>query len=260
MESQGFDDQIFGEFSGPLSPMGAKAIIAHPHALTHHGHHPTQGHSIQVMLGMSGHPGGDPQQQRLPEVHTLLPGSPKLDHYKTISYDARTGEYQPNGQYSPQTIHVNGNKSDYSPQRIEYTSPDGMQQVFHQPPSQQQQQQQHLQIASNSPGMRKLNEKMDASGASTPNTTASSTSSNDAAASSTTNGSNKSKGNENKGKGKTDSNGVKKKKTRWVSFCVNLGVLSEFTGRRKIRSVIHRIETLMKWKSWRLVEFQVKVK
>lgn len=210
MESQGFDDQMFGEFSGPLSPMGAKAIIAHPHALAHHGHHPGQGHSIQVMLGMSHVPGGDPQQQRLPEVHTLLPGSPKLDHYKTISYDSRTGEYQPNGQYSPQTI--NGSKSDYSPQRIEYTNADGMQQVFHQPPPSSQQ---HL-IASNSPGgvagMRKLNEKLDASGASTPNTTASSTSSNDAAASSTTNGSKKA--NENKGKGKTDNNGVKKKKTR----------------------------------------------
>lgn len=217
MESQGFDDQMFGEFSGPLSPMGAKAIIAHPHVLAHHGHHPGQGHSIQVMLGMS-HPGVDPiqqhqHQQRLPEVHTLLPGSPKLDHFKTINYDSRTGEYQPNGQYSPQTLNVNGTKSDYSPQRIEYSNTDGMQQVFHQPPPSSQQ---HL-IASNSPGgvagMRKLNEKLDVSGASTPNTTASSTSSNDAAASSTTNG-NKSKGNENKGKGKTDSNGVKKKKTR----------------------------------------------
>lgn len=85
MESSTFDDQIFGDFAGPLSPLGVKA------------------HSVQVMLGMpsgggvggngspnssSGGAGssGDLCHQRLPEVHSLLPGAPKMDHYKTLDY------------------------------------------------------------------------------------------------------------------------------------------------------------------------------
>lgn len=208
MESQGFDNQIFGEFSGPLSPMGAKAIVAHH--IPHHGHHPNQSnHSVQVMLALSHsqqqQQGNDSPCARLPEVHTLLPGSPKLEHYKS-SIDYQRSEYQPNGQYSPQNAKnlqeytiVNG-KPDYSPQRIEYSS-DHMT-VFHQPPP-------GLMSSPGSSNLKKAKDSLDISGTSTPSTTTSSTGSNDA--SSTTNGNKKAN---EKNKSKTDSNGAKKKKTR----------------------------------------------
>lgn len=202
MESSGFDDQIFSEFSGPLSPMGAK-VIQHPG---------NSGHSIQVMLGMP-HSSDGCGSQRLPDVHNLLPGSPKIDHYKNMDY-GKPLEYQPNGKiecyttdetgkieyingkYSPVGAkvidYVNG-KSDFSPNRIEYENIT----AFHQP------------MNSPSAGGGRKGDKLDSSGSGTPITTSNS-SSNASDASSTTNGNNKKN---DKGK-KADSNGVKKKKTR----------------------------------------------
>lgn len=200
MESSGFEEQIFGEFSGPLSPIGAKAVV----------HHTANGHSIQVMLGM---PSDACQStQRLPDVHNLLPGSAKTlsDHYKSLdTYDKL--DYQPNGklvdacygdekivdykmEYSPSGSKIieyvnGGGKAEYSPSRIEYATEN----VFHQ-----------VQGMSSSPN-RNNNKKSEDGGSSTPNAT--STSSTDA--SSTTNGNKKSE----KSK-KTDANGGKKKKTR----------------------------------------------
>lgn len=202
MEPSGFDDQIFGEFSGPLSPMGAKVIHQHPG---------NSGHSIQVMLGMPHTSENNCPSQRLPDVHNLLPGSPKIDHYKNMDY-GKPIEYQPNGKiecyttdesgkieyingkYSPVGTkvieYVNGS-GDYSPGRIEYEKIT----VFHQPQSM------------NSPGGRK-SEKIESSGSSTPITT-SSNSSGGTDASSTTNGNKK-----NDKSKKADNSGVKKKKTR----------------------------------------------
>lgn len=78
MESSAFDDQIFCDFAGPLSPPGVKP------------------HSVQVMLGM---PNGSPDlcNQRLPEVHSLLPGASKIDHYKNMDY--KMGSYSPTAKY-----------------------------------------------------------------------------------------------------------------------------------------------------------------
>lgn len=73
METSSFDEQIFSDFTGPISPLGAKQL--------------TQGgHSIHVMLGMNPSNSSDMRNQRLPEVQSLLPGSPKLNHYKTLDY------------------------------------------------------------------------------------------------------------------------------------------------------------------------------
>lgn len=194
MESSGFEEQIFGEFSGPLSPMGAKAVH----------HHTNNGHSIQVMLGMSSAE-ACAATQRLPDVHQLLPqGKSSLsDHYKTLdTYEKLSEQYgQANGklepcysdEYSPTSSkvieYVNG-KGDYSPTRLEYADGTAVS-VFHQP-------------TMHSPGVvsRKKDSNNDGSSAS-PNATSTSD------ASSTTGGTKKSE----KSK-KSDAAGGKKKKTR----------------------------------------------
>ncbi|XP_031626045.1 homeobox protein Hox-A3 [Contarinia nasturtii] len=115
METSSFDDQIFNDFSGPLSPLGAKQI--------------TQGgHSIHVMLGINANGSSDMCNQRLPEVQSLLPGSPKLTHYKTldymgnkIDYNAKVSSYSPTPP--PKYDYVNGKMDPYSPNhmnKIEY--------------------------------------------------------------------------------------------------------------------------------------------
>lgn len=114
MEPPTFDDQIFGDFSGPLSPLGPKPLTQ-------------SGHSIQVMLGMSQSSTSiDLCNQRLPEVHNLLPGSPKIDHYKNmdyanskIDYGNKIGSYSPTNKYGD---YVNGSKLDHyaSSPKMEY--------------------------------------------------------------------------------------------------------------------------------------------
>lgn len=208
MESTSFDDQIF-EFTGPLSPLGAKVIH-------HHHHHnllqsqQSGGHSIQVMLGIPGSQQSQQQQhhqqnspdlctQRLPEVHSLLPGSPKIDHYKNMDYSngkLDTTSYSPNSKmdYSKNMDYTTNGKMDYA-NKMDY---DHMNNIFQQPQP----------IDSNNMNglnIKRKSDDMNVSGSSTPTTSQCSGNSD---ASSTSN----IKKNDNKKK--TDPNGVKKKKTR----------------------------------------------
>ena len=123
MESSGFDDQIFNDFSGPLSPLGAKAIQA------------TNGHSIQVVLGPNDY-SASANVQRLPQVDSLLSaGSPS---YKNIDYSHAKYEsqYSPNNNNNNKIEYVSTNgRIDYSPtshhQKIDYAN----KQMFQQPQS-----------------------------------------------------------------------------------------------------------------------------
>lgn len=126
MEPSNFDDQIFSDFAGPLSPLGPKPL------------QPQSGHSIQVMLGMTSvQPPSSATElcpQRLPEVHSLLPGSPKLDHYKTldygsaqkVDYSTKLGCYSPSPKYDYVTLKLDqyspggGHKIDYGKAPLDY--------------------------------------------------------------------------------------------------------------------------------------------
>ena len=205
METSAFDEQIFGDFASPLSPLSAKQI-------------PQSGHSIQVMLGMNPGNSTDMCSQRLPEVQSLLPGSPKLNHYKTLDYINNKVDY--NGKmtsYSPppKYDYINGKVDQYSPNssKIEYAkpmeyAPNGkmdygsaptkidydQHMMYSQPPQQSQQPSQSM----NSPTMNdKKKDDGSSMGSTTPTTTSDATST--------------SKKNDKK---KNDINGVKKKKTR----------------------------------------------
>lgn len=100
MESSSFDDPIFCDFPGLLSPLGVKP------------------HSVQVMLGM---PNSSPDQchQRLPEVHSLLPGSSKIDHHKTLEYSSPKIDYKI-GSYSPTAKYDYGKCDQYSVAKLDY--------------------------------------------------------------------------------------------------------------------------------------------
>lgn len=126
MES-GFDDQMFNEFSpGPLSPLGPKAIQHHPH----HHHYNMPHHHQTIMIG--GSSGDIIQQQRLPDVHNILPGgSPKMEHYKPLDYGSGNSkiEYKlDSSPYSPTKIEYlngSGKLEQYSPssgKQLEYTT------------------------------------------------------------------------------------------------------------------------------------------
>lgn len=194
MENSSFDEQIFGEFGDPISPIGAKQLNQ-------------SGRSIQVMLGMNPN---DICTQRLPEVQSLLPGSPKLSHYKNLEYISNKVDY--NGKlpsFSRPSIDLNGKidpyssnlgrvdysksmeynpnaKMDYTTSKIDYEQHMQM----YQQPSQS--------IDSSAMGDKKKNEESHAMGGSvTPTTISDATST--------------SKKNDKK---KSDINGVKKKKTR----------------------------------------------
>lgn len=230
MESSGFDDQIFNEFStGPLSPLGAKAIQQHPHHIHHYL--PSNHHHQAIMLGNDMH-----QTQRLPDVHNILPGgSPKMDHYKNMDYGpSHSGKMEYNvkiesSPYSPNSKneYMNGNLTkleQYSPSNDQY-SPNGKIieysaspnnkldyehiQMFQHPQSLDSNQQNILvnNINGNSNFKRKSNENLSMSGSSTP-TTATTTSASPNDASSTTSAKKPSD------KKKNDPNGIKKKKTR----------------------------------------------
>lgn len=117
METSSFDEQIFNDFAGPLSPLGAKQIA--------------QGHSIHVMLGMNPSVSSDMCNQRLPEVQSLLPDSPKLNHYKPLDYMGNKSDYITKiTSYSttspPKYEYVNGKVDQYASNqlnKIEYAKP-----------------------------------------------------------------------------------------------------------------------------------------
>ncbi|XP_055849898.1 homeobox protein orthopedia [Episyrphus balteatus] len=115
MEHTPFDDQIFGDFSGPLSPLGAKPL------------QPQSGHSIHVMLGMPSvvqhsSPGVVEMCTRLPDCNTLLPGgSPKMDPYKSMDYGQKMDYVSVNklSCYSPTP------KYEYITAKLDQYSPPG---------------------------------------------------------------------------------------------------------------------------------------
>lgn len=109
METSSFDEQIFNDFAGPLSPLGAKHIA--------------QGHSIHVMLGMNPSVSSDMCNQRLPEVQSLLPDSPKLNHYKPLDYMGNKSDYITKiTSYSstspPKYEYVNGKVDQYASNQL----------------------------------------------------------------------------------------------------------------------------------------------
>lgn len=201
MEPSSFEDQIFSDFSGPLSPLNNKNLQTN------------NTHSIHIMLGMpQNSQQSDMCPQRLPEVHSILPGSPKIDHYKNMDYsnkiDYSNGikieSYSPNSkmdyvngkleQYSPK-MDYSGNKIDYSPNsKLDYSNKIDYEHIniFQQPHP--------IDSTTNLNGHSNIKRKSDDSSV---NTTSSSSSENSAP-------SNSKKSDKKKG----DPNGIKKKKTR----------------------------------------------
>lgn len=205
---------MFNEFSpdavSVLSPLGPKAIQHHPH------HHYVQHQTITI-----GNSNGEiSQHQRLPDVHQILPNSPKMDHYKMYDVKIETTPYSPNGKidyingsskvesYSSST----GQKLEYSTNGqyspngkiIEYTSGHGIEHgmMFQQPQSVDSNHQ-NIINGTNSNFKRKSDENLNNLSGSPPTTI-----NNVSDASSTM---------PNKkpvDKKKSDPNGVKKKKTR----------------------------------------------
>lgn len=221
METSGFDDQMFNEFSsesvGVLNPLGPKAV-QHHHP---HHHYSVQHHTQTIMIGNSN--GEINQHQRLPDVHQILPGnSPKMDHYKMYDVKIESSPYSPNGKidyingsakvesYSPSSGHkleytTNGQYSS-SPKIIEYTSTHQMEHsMMFQQPQPVDGNHQNIINGSNSNFKRKSDENLNNLSGSPP-TTINNISPSDA----TSTMPNKKPVDKKKG----DPNGVKKKKTR----------------------------------------------
>lgn len=139
MEHSAFEDQIFSEFSGPLSPLDGKSLTPTSSVMTtSHGMH-------SVMLSLP--PGatvmqhinsGDLCSQRLPDCQTLLSaGSPKMDPYKSstpdydqkMEYVTKMGCYSPTQKYEYLTAAPNGATShkmdhhQYSPPPSSHQNP-----------------------------------------------------------------------------------------------------------------------------------------
>lgn len=218
METSGFDDQMFNEFSseavGVMSPLGPKAIQHHPHHHHHYVHH-TQ----TIMIGNANSEIN--QHQRLPDVNDMLPNPLKMDHYKMYDVKIESSPYSPNGKcdyngtakvdsYSP----VGGQKLEYttngqySPNAkiIEYSSSHNMEHnMMFQQPQPVDGNQQNIINGTNSNFKRKSDENLNNLSGSPP-TTINSISPSDATSTMP-----------NKkpiDKKKSDPNGVKKKKTR----------------------------------------------
>jgi hypothetical protein len=219
METSGFEDQMFSEFSSDsvLNPMGPKAIQQH-HFVTSH-HHP-------IIIGSI-----NGQHQRLPDVHQILPGnSPKIDHYKNIDYGhvkIESSPYSPNGKIEyhngtsklesypssagPKLEYISNSQFSPNSKIMEYTTHVEQMQLFSPSQSLDGHSQQSIINGTDGNFKRKSNENLNNLTASPTPSTINSISTEDSNTSISVN----KKPLEKK---KNDPNGVKKKKTRYENF------------------------------------------
>lgn len=128
MEHSAFEDGIFSDFGGPLSPLDGKPLTPTSAALTNVSHGL---HSVMLSLPPGAtvmHPNNssDLCSQRLPDCQTLLSasGSPKMDPYKSstpdyeskMEYVSKMGCYSPTQKYEYLTGGTNGQKLDHHQQ------------------------------------------------------------------------------------------------------------------------------------------------
>lgn len=121
METSAFDDQIFGDFSTPLSPIDKNITVPQPNG------------QIHILMGVPSQNSHSPNElqcsnQRLPDVHSLLPGGDKMDHYKGMDYHkmdyGKVGSYSPthgglqNHQLMASGANVNGKMQSYAPMNV----------------------------------------------------------------------------------------------------------------------------------------------
>lgn len=128
METSAFDDQIFGDFTTPLSPIDKNIAVPQPN-----------NGQIHILMGVPSQNSHSPNElqcgsnQRLPDVHSLLPGSPKIDHYKGMDYNkmdyGKVGSYSPtHGMHSHQIMTsganvqlINGKMQSYAPMNVHHS-------------------------------------------------------------------------------------------------------------------------------------------
>ncbi|XP_013110517.2 homeobox protein Hox-B3a [Stomoxys calcitrans] len=163
MEHSAFEDQIFSEFSGPLSPLDGKPLTPTSSAMTSvsHGMHSAVMLSLPPGATVMQHPNSEnPHEfQRLPDCQTLLssgsPSTPDYDH--KMEYVTKMGCYSPTQKYEYLTASNGANshklEQQQSPANNHQNPPNGLghhynnnKPLTHQHPhhQQQQQQQQHL--------------------------------------------------------------------------------------------------------------------
>lgn len=127
MEHSAFEDGIFSDFAGPLSPLDGKPLTPTSSAMTSVSHGM---HSVMLSLPpgatvMHQNNTADLCSQRLPDCQTLLSagGSPKMDPYKSstpdyetkMEYVTKMGCYSPTQKYEYLTGQKLENHQQYSP-------------------------------------------------------------------------------------------------------------------------------------------------
>lgn len=135
MESSAFDDQIFGDFSTPLSPIDKNIAVPQPNG------------QIHILMGVPTQNSHSPNElqcgnQRLPDVQSLLSGSsPNRDHYKGLDYNkmdyGKVGSYSPtHGLQNHQIMTsganvqlVNGKMQAYTPMNVHSLQPNKLEYI-----------------------------------------------------------------------------------------------------------------------------------